>query len=91
MGPLLLMLTNIGICNIDKLAFVCSFHGKTNQMNFGDIMLLIFCLSFSSCITITMFVQKTLNMAQATLTDPNSIMYKLAQMYISRHQVRQPR
>ena len=84
MGPLLLMLVNIGICNLDKLAYVCGREGRhTDLIKFGDIMLILFCLGFSSCVTITMFIQKTLNMAQATLSDPNSITFKIAHYYLN--------
>ena len=62
-GPLLLCFVNYGFSHFKNLAFVCSPRGITHQVNFVDIVVLLFCFVFSLCMTFTMAMQKTLDMA----------------------------
>lgn len=62
-GPALLTFVNYGFVHFKGMAFVCSPRGMTHQINFTDIIILLFCLVFSVCITFTMAMQKTLDMA----------------------------
>ena len=63
-GPVLLTFVNYGFSHFKSLAFVCSPHGITHHINFIDIVLLLACFVFSLCVTFTMAMQKTLDMAQ---------------------------
>ena len=62
-GPLLLTFANYGFAHFKNLAFICSPRGITHHVNFVDIVLLIACFVFSLCVTFTMAMQKTLDMA----------------------------
>jgi len=82
-GPILLTFVNCGFAHFKSLAFTCSPRGTTHQINFVDIVLIIGCFVFSLCITFTMAMQKTLDMAQQSFQDENSLVYRLTQMYFS--------
>jgi hypothetical protein len=63
-GPVLLTFVNYGFTHFKSLAFVCSPRGATHHINFVDIVILLACFVFSLCVTFTMAMQKTLDMAQ---------------------------
>jgi len=63
-GPILLTFVNYGFSHFKSLAFVCSPRGVTHHINFVDIVILLACFVFSICVTFTMAMQKTLDMAQ---------------------------
>ena len=83
----MLTFVNYGFAHFKNLAFVCSPRGITHHVNFVDIVLLIASFVFSLCVTFTMAMQKTLDMAQQSFTDENSLIYRLTSMYFS-YQVR---
>ena len=74
-GPLLLCFVNYGFMHFKGLAFVCSPRGTTHHLNFMDIIILIGSLVLSLCATFTMAMQKTLDMAQESFLDENSLIY----------------
>lgn len=86
-GPILLTFVNYGFSHFKSLAFVCSPRGITHHINFIDIVIILSCFVFSLCVTFTMAMQKTLDMAQQSFQDENSLMYRLTSMYFS-YQVR---
>ena len=53
-GPVLLVFVNYGFTHFKNLAFVCSPRGITHQINFVDIVLILFCFVFALCVTFTM-------------------------------------
>jgi len=63
-GPVLLTFVNYGFAHFKNLAFICSPRGTTHHINFIDIVVLITSFVFSLCVTFTMAMQKTLDMAQ---------------------------
>ena len=87
-GPVMLTFVNYGFAHFKNLAFVCSPRGITHQINFVDIVVLLTCFVFSLCITFTMVMQKTLDMAQSSFTDENALIYRLTSAYFA-HTVRQ--
>lgn len=80
-GPALLVFVNYGFTHFKNFAFVCSPRGITHQINFVDIVLILFCFVFALCVTFTMAMQNTLDMAQASFTDENSLMYRITTTY----------
>jgi hypothetical protein len=82
-GPLMLTFTNLGLIHFKNLAFTCSPRGITHHVNFVNIVVLLFCFLFSLCITFTMAMEKTLNMAQQGLHDENSLIYRITCAYFS--------
>ena len=63
-GPVLLVFVNYGFVHFKNLAFICSPRGITHHINFIDIIILLISFVFSLCVTFTMAMQKTLDMAQ---------------------------
>lgn len=86
-GPLLLTFVNYGFVHFKGMAFVCSPRGATHHINFTDIAILLFCLVMSLCITFTMAMQKTMDMAQQSFQDENSMVYQVTSWYFT-YQVR---
>mmetsp|Transcript_11127 Transcript_11127/g.18676 ORF Transcript_11127/g.18676 Transcript_11127/m.18676 type:complete len:105 (+) Transcript_11127:252-566(+) len=82
-GPVMLTFVNYGFMHFRNLAFVCSPRGITHHVNFIDIIILLSAFVFSLCITFTMAMQKTLDMAQQSFQDENSLMYRLTSLYFS--------
>lgn len=82
-GPLLLTFTNLGFVHFKNLAFTCSPRGITHHVNFVNIVVLLFCFVLSMCVTFTMAMQKTLDMAQEGFTDENSMIYRITCAYFS--------
>ena len=80
-GPVLLCFVNFGFTHFKTLAFVCSPRGITHQVNFVDIVVLLCAFVLSLCVTFTMAMQKTLDMAQQSFTDENSIIYRVISYY----------
>ena len=80
-GPVLLMLSIIGLRNTSKLSMLCNPNGKADILSPGYIVLLMFSMFYSCIVTIIMVLEKTLNMAKASLEDPNCLTYKLIQKY----------
>lgn len=62
-GPIMLAVTNLGLLHFRNLAFTCSPRGITHHVNFANIVILLFCYIASLCITFTMAMEKTLDMA----------------------------
>jgi hypothetical protein len=82
-GPILLCFVNFGFTHFKGLAFVCSPRGVTHQVNFVDIVVLLTAFVISLCVTFTMAMQKTIDMASASFTDENSIIYRIISYYFS--------
>jgi len=62
-GPILLTFVNYGFMHFKQLAFVCTPRGPSHRVNFLDIILLLICFILALCVTFTMAMQKTLDMA----------------------------
>ena len=62
-GPLLLTFVNMGFAHFKQISFTCSPRGITHHVNFCNICILLFCFVLSLCITFTMLMQKTIDMA----------------------------
>jgi hypothetical protein len=82
-GPLLLTFVNYGFAHFKNIAFTCSPRGITHHVNFANIVLLLFCFVLSMCITFSMAMQKTINMAQQGFTDENSLIYRMTAFYFT--------
>jgi hypothetical protein len=63
-GPVLLVFVNYGFMHFKGLAFICSPRGITHHINFIDIIVLLGSLVFALCVTFSMAMQKTMDMAQ---------------------------
>ena len=63
-GPFLLTFVNYGFIHFKQLAFVCTPRGASHRVNFLDIVLIVACFVLALCVTFTMAMQKTLDMAQ---------------------------
>ena len=63
-GPILLTFVNYGFVHFKQLSFVCTPRGPSHHINFIDIVLLLGCFVLALCVTFTMAMQKTLDMAQ---------------------------
>lgn len=87
-GPILLTFVNYGFAHFKNLSFVCSPRGITHHINFIDIVLLLGSFVFALCVTFTMAMQKTLDMAQQSFQDETSLIYRLTSYYFS-YQIRQ--
>jgi hypothetical protein len=87
-GPVLLVFVNYGFMHFKSLAFICSPRGITHHINFVDIVILLGCFVFALCVTFSMAMQKTLDMAQQSFQDENSLIYRLTSFYFT-YQVRQ--
>lgn len=87
-GPILLTFVNYGFAHFKNLSFVCSPRGITHHINFIDIVLLLGSFVFALCVTFTMAMQKTLDMAQQCFQDESSLVYRLTSHYFS-YQIRQ--
>jgi len=62
-GPVLMIFVYYGFAHFKGLAFVCSPRGATHHINFADIGVLLFTLVLAVCITFTILMQKTMDMA----------------------------
>jgi hypothetical protein len=62
-GPILLTFVNYGFVHFKQLAFVCTPRGASHRVNFLDIILILGCFILALCVTFTMAMQKTLDMA----------------------------
>jgi len=87
-GPILLTFVNYGFVHFKQLSFVCTPRGASHHINFIDIVLILASFVLALCVTFTMAMQKTLDMAQQSFQDENSLIYRLTSMYFS-YQVRQ--
>lgn len=63
-GPILLTFVNYGFVHFKQLSFICTPRGASHHINFVDIVLLLGCFVLALCVTFTMAMQKTLDMAQ---------------------------
>ena len=63
-GPVLLAFVYYGFSHFKGLAFVCSPRGITHHINFVDILVLLVAFVLAMCVTFTIMMQKTLDMAQ---------------------------
>ena len=82
-GPVLLTFTNLGFSNIWGIAFICDLNGRSNEINFGDLMVLGFALGLSLLVTFYMLLKRTVDMANTCLQDENSLVYKMASFYFN--------
>lgn len=82
-GPLLLTFANLGISHFKNLAFTCSPRGITHHVNFVNIVVLLFCYILSICLTFSMAMEQTLDMAQQGFHDENSLLYRITCAYFS--------
>ena len=87
-GPVLLAFVQYGFSHFKGLAFTCSPRGITHHINFIDIALLLGCFVLSVGATFTMAMERTLDMAQRSFMDEQSMTYRLTSMYFS-YQVNQ--
>ena len=87
-GPILLTFVNYGFVHFKQLAFVCTPRGASHRINFLDIVLILTCFVIALCVTFTMAMEKTLDMAQQSFQDENSLIYRVASIYFS-YRVRQ--
>lgn len=82
-GPLLLTFVNYGFAHFKNIAFTCSLRGITHHVNFPNIAVLLFCFVLSLCLTFSMAITKTIDMAQQGFTDENSLIYRLTAFYFT--------
>lgn len=77
-GPLLSTICLYGIKDIKGLSRICTLQGISKHTNFVTVFVLFVCFSFSLGVSFTMTMEKTIDMAQATFRNENSILYQLS-------------
>ena len=87
-GPVLIVLCCYGFKDIHALSKVCTLQGiSTHHTNYVTVFVLFACFCFALGCSLTMTMEKTMDMAQLAFTNENSIMYRITQMYYQ-YQVR---
>lgn len=80
-GPILTTLCVFGFSEIKQLSRICTMHGISPHSNFVNLFVLIVSAIFSISVTVTMAMEKTVDMATVTFSNENSIVFRLSAMY----------
>ena len=77
-GPILTVLCVYGMFDIKALSKICTVHGISAHTNYVNLFVLISTLCFSLAVTFMMAMEKTLDMAQHTFTNENTLLYRIS-------------
>ena len=82
-GPFLLICCIYGWIFIKGLIFECRPYGISNSVNFMDVFILIVCTVFAGSITFLFAMHKSVEAANESLRDENSVFYRIFLFYLN--------
>ena len=80
-GPILTTLCLYGFSDSRALSRICTLHGISKNTNYVSLFVLFSCFVFSLGVSLTMAMERTLDMAQSSFNNENSVVYRLTAMY----------
>lgn len=89
-GPVLTAISIFGCKDLRALSHMCTINGIQNHTNFVNLFVLFTCLVFGLGVTVTMVLERSLDIAQQSFNNSDSIVYQLTAYYFQfSHQNRQ--
>ena len=80
-GPVQVTVCAYGCTEFNALSRICTLHGITNETNYVSIFVLLSTLVFSVGVTFMLAMEQTLDMAQQSFSNEQSVIYKLTAFY----------